>query len=298
MIAGSENPRKIVLVTGPSGAGRSSAIRVLEDLDFEVIDNMPLRLMPALLKVPAPERPLALGIDTRTQDFAVATIEEAMSDLNAMPNAQPELLYLDCDVDVLLRRFSETRRKHPLAENDRVEAGIERELEVLSPLRDRADLRIDTSSLNVHELRGVIEQHFAPAGVGVMAISLQSFSYKRGLPRAADMVFDCRFLKNPYWVPELRPLDGRDPPVQAHIATDEGFADFEARIRGLLLFVLPAHRNEGKSHLSIAFGCTGGQHRSVAMVERTAQALAEAGWQVSIRHRELTRQSAPGKLDQ
>ena len=291
-----DSQRKIVLVTGPSGAGRSSAIRALEDLDFEVIDNMPLRLLPPLLETPAPERPLALGIDPRTRDFTVATMEEAMADLAALPDVRPELLYLDCDTDVLLRRFSETRRRHPLAENDRVEAGIERELALLAPLRDKADLRIDTSALNVHELRAAIERHFAPAGVGFMAISLQSFSYKRGLPRSVDTVFDCRFLKNPYWIPELRALDGRDTVVQSHIETDARFAEFEDRVRGLLLFLLPMHRDEGKSHLSIAFGCTGGQHRSVALVERTAAALADAGWQVSIRHRELTSAQAARKV--
>ncbi len=287
--------RKIVLVTGPSGAGRSSAIRALEDIGFEVIDNMPLRLLPALLETPAPERHLALGIDTRTRDFNVASMDEALADLAAEPGLEPELLYLDCDTDVLLRRFSETRRRHPLANNDRVEAAIERELSLLAPLRDRADLRIDTSSLNIHELRSAIEKHFAPAGVGVLAVSLQSFSYKRGLPRSVDMIFDCRFLKNPYWLPELRPLDGRDAPVQDHIATDPRFAEFEKRAQELILFLLPAHRDEGKSHLSIAFGCTGGQHRSVALVERTAAALAEAGWQVSIRHRELSSQQVARK---
>ena len=292
-----ESQRRIVLVTGPSGAGRSSAIRALEDLGFEVIDNMPLRLLPPLLETPSPERPLALGIDPRTRDFSVSAMDEALNDLANQPGVQPELLYLDCDTDVLLRRFSETRRRHPLAQNDRVEAGVERELALLAPLRDRADLRIDTSRLNVHELRAAVEQHFAPAGVGLMAVSLQSFSYKRGLPRSADMVFDCRFLSNPYWKEELRTLDGRDEPVQAHIETDPRFADFERQVRDLLLFLLPAHRDEGKSHLAIGFGCTGGQHRSVAMVERQAAALAEAGWQVSIRHRELTARPAKGKQE-
>lgn len=290
-----DSQRKVVLVTGPSGAGRSSAIRALEDIGFEVIDNMPLRLLPALLDSPAPERPLALGIDTRTRDFDVASMDAALVSLSDAPGIEPELLYLDCDTDVLLRRFSETRRRHPMAVNDRVEAGIEREMTLLAPLRDRADLRIDTSALNVHELRSTIERHFAPAGVGVMAVSLQSFSYKRGLPRSVDMIFDCRFLKNPYWVPELRALDGRDAPVQTHIATDPRFAEFEQRAQELVLFLLPAHRDEGKSHLSIAFGCTGGQHRSVALVERTAAALAEAGWQVSIRHRELSSQHVARK---
>lgn len=288
--------RRIVLVTGPSGAGRSSAIRALEDIGFEVIDNMPLRLLKPLLETPAPERPLALGIDPRTRDFSVSAVDEAMADLAALPGVSAELLYLDCDTDVLLRRFSETRRRHPLAVNGQVEAGIARELALLSPIRDRADLRIDTSTLNVHELRAEMERHFAPAGAGLMAISLQSFSYKRGLPRAVDMVFDCRFLNNPYWEPDLRALDGRDAPVRDYIAEDPRWPQFEGHIRDLILFLLPEHRAEGKSHLAIAFGCTGGQHRSVAMVETVAVTLAEAGWRVSTRHRELNARVASGKL--
>lgn len=288
--------RRVLLVTGPAGAGRSSAIRALEDIGFEVIDNMPLRLLGALLETPAPERPLALGIDPRTRDYSVLAVEEALADLEGRPGLTPELLYMDCDTDVLLRRFSETRRRHPLAENDRVEAGIEREISLLNPLRDKADMRIDTSALNVHELRAEIERHYAPAGVGHMAVSLQSFSYKRGLPRSADMIFDCRFLSNPYWQPELRAHDGREAKVQRYIAKDPHWPEFKTRVGELVLFLLPQHRAEGKSHLSIAFGCTGGQHRSVAMVETLAETLADHGWQVSTRHRELNARMASGKL--
>ncbi len=209
--------RKMVLVTGPSGAGRSTAINALEDIGFEVIDNMPLRLLQPLLETPAPERPLALGIDPRTRDFSLDAVDIALADLERVPDLEVELLYLDCDTDVLLRRYSETRRRHPLAENDRVEAGIERELAMLTPLRDKADLRIDTSRLNVHELRAEIEKHLAPSDGALMAISLQSFSYKRGLPRAVDMVFDCRFLRNPYWQADLRALTGMDQAVQRYV---------------------------------------------------------------------------------
>ena len=222
-------------------------------------------------------------------------MEDALTEIATHRDLSPELLYLDCDTDVLLRRFSETRRRHPLAENDRVEAGIERELAMLIPLRDRADLRIDTSTLNVHELRATIELHYAQTNADLMATSLQSFSFKRGLPRAVDMVFDCRFLQNPYWEPVLRPLDGRDTAVQEYIAKDPRWPVFKKHVTDMLLFLLPEHRLEGKSHLAIAFGCTGGQHRSVAMVESLASTLAEAGWQVSIRHRELSARKASGK---
>ncbi|WP_299652450.1 RNase adapter RapZ [uncultured Tateyamaria sp.] len=289
MIATMSAARRLVLVTGPSGAGRSSAIRVLEDLGYEAIDNMPMRLIRALLDDPTPDKPIALGIDPRNRDFSAAAITDALGQIAGVPGLVPELLYLDCQTDVLLNRFSETRRRHPLAEADRVEAGILREKELLEPVRERADVLLDTSSLNVHQLRAEVEHWFSPGVQSQLAVSVQSFSYKRGLPRSVDMVFDCRFLKNPYWEPSLRKKSGLDPDVKAHIWSDERAAEFEMRLRDLLLWQLPAVLDEGKSHLSVAFGCTGGQHRSVAMAETLAAALAEAGWQVSIRHRELDR---------
>lgn len=282
-------PRRLVLVTGPSGAGRSSAIRVLEDLGYEAIDNLPVRLIQSLLNDPTPDKPVALGIDPRNRDFSSTAIADALGQIAGVPGLEPELLYLDCSTDVLLNRFSETRRRHPLAEADRVEAGILREKQLLEPVRERADVLVDTSELNVHQLRAEVEHWFSPGEQTQLAVAVQSFSYKRGLPRSVDMVFDCRFLKNPYWEPGLRSKTGLDSKVKAHIWADARAAEFEARVRDLLLWQLPSVLEEGKSHLSVAFGCTGGQHRSVAMAETLAAALAEAGWQVSIRHRELDR---------
>ena len=277
----------LVLVTGPSGAGRSTAIHVLEDLGFEAIDNLPLRLVPRLMEGTGPDRPLALGIDARNRDFSAAAFLETLEDLGALPDSRVTVLYIDCRADVLLRRFSETRRRHPLSPAESPEAGVARELDLLAPIRDRADTLIDTSELNVHELRSEIEAGFAPDGQRTLAVSVQSFSYKRGLPRGIDMVFDCRFLKNPYWSANLRPLDGRDAAVDSHVAGDPRFSPFFDRVLDLVRVLLPAYVEEGKSHLSIAFGCTGGQHRSVATAERLAKALADDGRQVSIRHREL-----------
>ena len=281
--------RRLVLVTGPAGAGRSSAIRALEDLGYEAIDNMPLRLIGALLDNPIPDRPIALGIDPRNRDFSVASTMEALGRISAVPGLFPELLYLDCSTNILLNRFSETRRRHPLAEADRVEAGIQRELELLAPLKACADVLIDTSDLNVHQLRAEVEHWFSKGDQSQLAIAVQSFSYKRGLPRSVDMVFDCRFLKNPYWEPSLRSKTGRDAAVLDHIRTDPRAREFEEKLRDMVLWLLPAYLAEGKSHLSVALGCTGGQHRSVAMAEILGAALADAGWQVSIRHRELDR---------
>lgn len=278
---------RLVLVTGPSGAGRSTAIRALEDLGYEAIDNLPLRLVPLLLDGPGPSRSLALGIDPRNRDFSTAGLLDLIDWLAARPGIAPTVLYLDCREDVLIRRFSETRRRHPLAPAESPELGIRRELDLLSPIRDRADLLIDTSDINPHQLRAEVEGWFAPDGEGHLALTVQSFSYKRGLPRGIDMVFDCRFLANPYWVPELRAFDGRDPRVLAHVTADPRFQPFFDRVLDLTRLLLPAYKEEGKSHLAIAFGCTGGQHRSVALAETLAKALAEDGRQVSIRHREL-----------
>jgi len=279
--------RRIVFVTGPSGAGRSSALNVLEDAGFEVIDNLPLRLMPLLLDEPTQTRPLALSIDARNRDFSTDNVIDLLGRLAMREGVAAELLFLDCSTEVLLNRFSETRRRHPMAPENRPADGIKAEQDLLAPLRVRADVLIDTSSLNVHELRAEVEHWFAPGGKRQLSVSVQSFSYKRGLPRSVDMVYDCRFLKNPYWEPSLRSLNGTDAQVAEYVGTDPRYNEFSQRVLDLSLLVLPACREEGKSHFSIAFGCTGGQHRSVTLAESHAKQLAEAGWQVSIRHREI-----------
>lgn len=279
---------RIVLVTGPSGAGRSTAIRVLEDLGYEVIDNIPLSLVPRLLEGPPHGPALALGIDTRNRDYST----EAFLDLiDRLGVRGVELLYLDCRSDILLRRYSETRRRHPMAPAESPSVGIEREFDLLKPIRIRADIMIDTSEMTVHDLRAEIDRWFGGASKQRLALAVHSFSYKRGLPRGLDMVFDCRFLRNPYWNPDLRALDGRATEVVDYVADDPRFAEFFARVADLTNLLLPAYVEEGKSHLSIGFGCTGGQHRSVTMAERLAKTLAEAGWQVSTRHRELERRT-------
>lgn len=283
----------LVLVTGPSGAGRSTAIHALEDLGHEVIDNLPLSLIPRLIEGPPLGRPIALGLDVRNREFNVAALIEWIDSLTRDPRLMIELLYLDAAVPVLIRRYSETRRRHPLAPDGDPLSGIEREIELLAPIRARADVLIDTSDLSPHDLKAEIGRWFARGDEKRLALSLESFSYKRGLPRGVDLVFDCRFLANPHWVEGLRALDGRDAPVQDHLRKDPRFEEFLARLTDLLLFLLPQHVAEGKAHLAIGLGCTGGQHRSVAVVENLATRLAEAGWPVAKRHRELERK-APG----
>lgn len=280
---------RLILVTGPSGAGRTTAIGALEDLGCETIDNLPLSLIPRLLEGPPLGRAIAVGINVRNRDFSAAGLIELIDTLTADPAVTLEVLYLDCNPEVLQRRYSETRRRHPLAPADPPIVGILRERDLLAPIKVRADLLIDTTELTPHDLKAEVTLWLGATPAQRMAVSLQSFSYRRGVPRGVDMVFDCRFLRNPYWVPALRRLDGRDPAVAAHVAQDPRFAEFFDRVTGLITLLLPAHLEEGKAHLVIGFGCTGGQHRSVAVAEKLGDTLEQAGWQVSRRHRELER---------
>ncbi|WP_373355768.1 RNase adapter RapZ [Pseudoroseicyclus sp. CXY001] len=282
--------QRLVLVTGPSGAGRSTAVHALEDLGFEAIDNLPLSLLPRLIDGPPLSRPIALGLDVRNRDFGIEALIESIDRLAARPDIAEELLYIDADEDTLVRRYSETRRRHPLTDDGPL-YGIRRERELLVPIRARADVLIDTGGLSPHDLRAEIEGFYAPPEGKLLTVELQSFSYKRGLPRGLDFVFDCRFLRNPHWEPALRDRDGRDPAVVDHVTADPLFEPFFTNLCDLFALILPAARAEGKTHLAIGFGCTGGQHRSVALAERLANALAAGGWQVSKRHRELERRA-------
>jgi RNase adapter protein RapZ len=281
--------QRLILVTGPSGAGRSTAIGALEDLGCETIDNLPLSLIPRLLDGPPLGRAIALGVDVRNRDFSAIALIELVDSLTADPRVALELVFLDCRTDVLVRRYAETRRRHPLAPAESPLDGILREADLLAPIRVRADVLIDTSDFTPHDLKAEIAAWMGATPAQRMAVSVQSFSYKRGVPRGVDMIFDCRFLNNPYWVPALRALNGHDPAVAAHVQGDPNFAEFFERVAGLVRFLLPAQIAEGKAHLSIGFGCTGGQHRSVAVAEKLGDTLEQDGWQVSRRHRELER---------
>ncbi|MDP3959977.1 MAG: RNase adapter RapZ [Pseudorhodobacter sp.] len=283
---------RLVLVTGPSGAGRSTAIAALEDLGYEVIDNLPLSLVPRLIEGPPLSHPIALGLDVRNRDFNTTGLIELIDRLTRDPHVQLQVLYLDCSPDVLIRRYSETRRRHPLAPEETPTEGIARENDLLTAVRVRADHLIDTTEMSPHDLTSEIARWFSQTAKTHMAVSVQSFSYKRGLPRGIDMVFDCRFLRNPYWLPALRNLDGRDPAVAAYVAADPIFQPFIAKLTELVLLLLPAQRDEGKANLAIGFGCTGGQHRSVAVAEIFGNVLVQAGWPVARRHRELERRAA------
>ncbi|MFV2054013.1 RNase adapter RapZ [Aliiroseovarius sp. YM-037] len=283
--------QRLVLVTGPSGAGRSTAINALEDIGYEAIDNLPITLLPRLLDGPPIDHPMALGVDVRNRDFSTTALIDTIDNLGDRHGIMAEVFFLDCSEEVLIRRYSETRRRHPLSPAESPMVGIRREIDLLVPIRARADILVDTSDLTPHELRAEVESLFAPESGQRLAISVHSFSYKRGVPRGVDMIFDCRFLRNPYWEPKLRNRNGQDNDVREYVASDPRFVPFFDKVEELALMLLPAYIEEGKAHLSIGFGCTGGQHRSVSVAERLAEALAKSGWQVSIRHRELERRA-------
>jgi UPF0042 nucleotide-binding protein len=241
---------------------------------------------------------LALGLDVRNRDFGVDALIAAIDQLSAKVDVTAQVLYLDAAEEELVKRYSETRRRHPLAPAGPPLAGIAAERELLVPVRARADVLIETTGLSPHDLRAEIEQWFGVGEGRKLGVTLHSFSYKRGLPRGIDIVMDCRFLRNPHWDETLRARDGRDADVAAYVATDARYDAFFAQVKSLIDLLLPASKDEGKTHLSIGFGCTGGKHRSVMMVEGMASALAQDGWHVSKRHRELERRAAQGSEGQ
>ena len=287
----------LVLVTGMSGAGKSTALKILEDLGFEAIDNLPLSLLSDLVRARgggARRGPLALGIDSRTRGFDPGDIERYIGPLLGDEGASGiSLLFLDCETEVLRRRFSETRRRHPLAHDQPVEDGIRRERALLGWLRERADLTIDSSALSIRDLRALIAARFGPRAERAPTIFVLSFAYRRGVPPEADFVFDVRFLANPHHDPALRPLSGREPGVVRHVRNDPAYASFFDGMVALLSPLLPAFERDGRSYLTIAVGCTGGRHRSVAVAEHLAEALGTGRWRATVRHRDLDAGDAP-----
>ena len=288
-------PQQLLLVTGLAGAGKSTALAVLEDLGWETIDNFPVRMLKRLVTMPDEARgPLAIGFDSRTRGFVPADIIALVKDLAARPEIALTFLFLDCAGGELERRFNETRRRHPMAAGRPVMEGIAAERELLEPLRRWAEVMIDTSAMTSNDLQTRIRELFATASGAAAALTLtiSSFGFARGMPPLADLVFDMRFLDNPHWVPSLRDLTGQDAPVGAHIERDPAFADAFTRIRDLLLVLLPRYGAQGKPYVHVAFGCTGGRHRSVFIAEAMAEALRTAGFSPTLRHRNLGSRAA------
>ena len=286
----------VTIITGMSGAGRSAAADVLEDLGWFVIDNLPPALIPKVAelgkdagRVKEDRSRFALVVDVRSGEF-VDDLEAALAELREM-GARTQVLFLDAADDVLVRRYEATRRRHPLAGGAGVSAGIANERQLLNELRGRADLVVDTSELNVHELRDRLREIFESAEqhTGALQTSLVSFGYKHGLPIDVDLVFDCRFLPNPHWVEELRPLTGRDAPVRDYVLAQRGTREFLDELDRLFGLLLPGYEREGKAYLSIAFGCTGGRHRSVVIAEQLAERLHRQGRRTAVHHRDVDR---------
>ncbi len=285
--------KPILLITGMSGAGKSTVLKTLEDLGWEIVDNLPLLLLDRLLDTPRAQgqmddsTPLAIGIGPQTRDFDADRIIGRIRDLRDRHGLEIGTLFLDCSGVELERRYSETRRRHPLAPDRPAGDGIAREREMLRPLRDWANRLIDTTTLAANELAQQIRHSFAQDDQGAPTLSIQSFGFARGLPRNADLVFDMRFLRNPHWDPQLRPDTGLDAEVAQYVMADPAYEAAVSRIEDLLLLLLPRYKAEGKSYVSVAIGCTGGRHRSVHVAERIAGRLRAEGFSPTVNHRDL-----------
>ena len=285
-------PQRILLVTGMLGAGKTTVLRELEDLGWEALDNFPVRFLRRLIgkegeRSDGDNTPLAIGFDCRTRGFQPEEIISRVKQLAARGDLQVTTLFLDCSGAELERRFDETRRRHHLANDLPVGAGIAAERELLAPLRRWADMLIDTTRFSQNELKQAIRERFAEQSPKGVTVTVSSFGFARGVPPAADLVFDMRFLDNPHWVPELREQTGLDAPVGEHVESDPAFAPAFARIRDLLVELLPRYAAQGKTYVNVAVGCTGGRHRSVYMAEKLAAALRDAGFAPTVLHRNL-----------
>ena len=289
-----EDVQRVLLITGLSGAGKSTALDVLEDLGWETIDNFPIRLLQGLLAPGAQTTgaPLAIGFDSRTRGFIPSDIIDLAKSLSDRPDIALTFMFIDCAGGELERRYNETRRRHPMAGGRPVREGIAAERELLEPLRRWSDRVIDTSGLTSNDLQNHIRELFTATDEGAMTLTVSSFGFARGMPPLADLVFDMRFLDNPHWVEGLRELTGRDAAVGKHIETDPAFHLAFAQIFDLLTTLIPRYAAQGKAYVHVAFGCTGGRHRSVFTAERMAKSLREAGFSPTVRHRNLGSRAA------
>ena len=275
---------QLIIITGASGAGRTTAINVFEDFGFESVDNIPISMIDSLVLSKTRNKNLALGVDIRTREFSPENLRKLLSKYKKM---EVKIIFLDCDSNKLLKRFNETRRSHPLSGVKSLSEALVEEMEYLKPIKDFANTIIDTTDYSPTDLREKLLNNLSIAKIKKFIILIQSFSYKNGLPRNFDMIFDCRFLKNPYWISHLKKLDGRDKKVQDFLSSSREFKIFFSKVFSLINFLIPQVQKEGKSQFSIGFGCTGGQHRSVVFVNMLSNKLNSDGHNVLSNHRDL-----------
>ncbi len=287
-------PQKILLITGVSGAGKTTVLKTLEDLGWETVDNFPIKLAGQLLKIPAsggedgPNIPLALGFDSRTRGFDAEALIQQIKKLQNQPNLEILTLFLDCAGVEIERRYAETRRRHPMAQDRPAMDGIAIDRNLMEPFRRWAETVVDTSKLSAHDLQQAIRERFTSETSPHSTITVSSFGFSRGVPHNADLVFDLRFLRNPHWDSELRPMTGMDAAVAEYVSADPKYDEAMQKIRDLLRFLLPLYDAQGKAYINIAFGCTGGRHRSVHVAEIFGNWLREDGFVLTVAHRDLT----------
>lgn len=287
-------PQKILLITGVSGAGKTTVLKTLEDLGWETVDNFPIKLAGQLLKIPAsggedgPNIPLALGFDSRTRGFDAEALIQQIKKLQNQPNLEILTLFLDCAGVEIERRYAETRRRHPMAQDRPAMDGIAIDRNLMEPFRRWAETVVDTSKLSAHDLQQAIRERFTSETSPHSTITVSSFGFSRGVPHNADLVFDLRFLRNPHWDSELRPMTGMDAAVAEYVSADPKYSEAMQKIRDLLRFLLPLYDAQGKAYINIAFGCTGGRHRSVHVAEIFGNWLREDGFVLTVAHRDLT----------
>ena len=278
------------MVTGLSGSGKTAALKALEDIGYFCVDNLPVGLLPKFVQLSVLSgevlSKVGIGMDSREKAF-LTRYREAFGEVERL-GIRIEVLFLDAEEDVLLRRFSETRRVHPLAQGTSVPEGIRRERELLQDLKDRAELVIDTSRMSVHDLKKTIWDHFQSVlETGSLQVNLMSFGFRHGIPHEADIVLDVRFLPNPYFVPELKSRTGTDPGVRDFVFSSDTAVESVGRLADLLKYLLPLYEKEGKRYLTVAVGCTGGRHRSVAVAEELAKAVSDGRRRVGVVHRDM-----------
>ncbi len=278
---------ELILVIGQSGAGRTTVIHILDDQGFDTLDNVPVHLIPRVVPKNLVDKPLAIGLDVRPKSFSVENLMKEIRSWKALSKSRVLILYLECSLDILIKRFSLTRRPHPVPGEDNLELSIKRELKLITPLRGKADFVLDTSHTSPNELRLKLGSIFPLSNNRSIQIMLQSFSFRKGSLAGLDMVFDCRFLKNPNWVSNLKGLNGTDDEVKEYLSKDKSWPPFKKNILQMLATTIPAFEREGKSYLSIGLGCTGGQHRSVFVAEQLYKPLLDIKDNVRILHTSL-----------